>query len=164
MCVHIHNITIFLFPPSKFTTGSRSHVMWLFFGVEFGQVPFLCSVTRYPFWQHEHGHGPRCLAPLVPGVQKTLQIRIDTLVSYLVLCKKDVYRGLVRWQRSMLVRRCFGRGTLPETNTASENRPGPKRKFIFQPLIFRGYLSLPECNSCSILHFSGEYPKKCKKQ
>ena len=28
--------------------------------------------------------------------------------------------------------------TLPETNISPENRPGPKRKVIFQPSIFRG--------------------------
>jgi len=31
--------------------------------------------------------------------------------------------------------------TLPETNMAPENRPSQKRMFIFQPLIFRGYVS-----------------------
>ena len=29
--------------------------------------------------------------------------------------------------------------TLPETNIAPENRPSPKRNFIFQPVIFKGY-------------------------
>ena len=37
--------------------------------------------------------------------------------------------------------------TLPETNVfASEHRPGPKRKFILQQWIFRGYVSFRECN------------------
>ena len=36
--------------------------------------------------------------------------------------------------------------TLPETNSkfAPENRPGPKRKLVFQPSIFRGYVSFRE--------------------
>ena len=38
------------------------------------------------------------------------------------------------------------RPTLPKTNIVPENRLGPKRKFIFQPLIFmfRGYVSFRE--------------------
>ena len=35
---------------------------------------------------------------------------------------------------------------LPETNIAPENGPGPKRKIIFQPSIFRGYVSFREGN------------------
>ena len=34
--------------------------------------------------------------------------------------------------------------TLPETNVAPENRPKPNRKVVFQPSIFRGYVSLRE--------------------
>ena len=38
--------------------------------------------------------------------------------------------------------------TLPETNiaVAPENKQGPKRKVIFQPSIFRGYVSFREGN------------------
>ena len=42
----------------------------------------------------------------------------------------------------------FSGATLTETNGLirldPKNRPGPKRKFIFQPLIFRGYVSFRE--------------------
>ena len=34
--------------------------------------------------------------------------------------------------------------TLSETNISPENRPGPKRKLVFQPSIFRCYISLGE--------------------
>ena len=34
--------------------------------------------------------------------------------------------------------------TLPETNIAPENRPGPKGNLIFQPLIFRDEVSFRE--------------------
>ncbi len=34
--------------------------------------------------------------------------------------------------------------TLPETNIAPENRPKPNRKVVFQPSIFRGYVSFRE--------------------
>ena len=37
-------------------------------------------------------------------------------------------------------------GTLPETNIALENRPKANRKVVFQPSIFRGYVSFRECN------------------
>ena len=38
----------------------------------------------------------------------------------------------------------FLKGTLPETNMATENRPGPKRKLVFQPQCFRCYVSFRE--------------------
>ena len=38
----------------------------------------------------------------------------------------------------------FLKGTLPETNMAPENRPGPKRKLVFQPQCFRCYVSFRE--------------------
>ena len=39
----------------------------------------------------------------------------------------------------------LGMTTLPETNIfAPENRPKPTRKVIFQPSIFRGYVSFRE--------------------
>ena len=40
----------------------------------------------------------------------------------------------------------MGTGTLPETNIdiALENRPGPNRKVVFQPSIFRCYVSFRE--------------------
>ena len=34
--------------------------------------------------------------------------------------------------------------TLSETNISPENRPGPKRKLVFQPSIFRCYVSFGE--------------------
>ena len=36
--------------------------------------------------------------------------------------------------------------TLPETNIAPDNGLGPKRKIMFQPSIFRGYVSFREGN------------------
>ena len=33
------------------------------------------------------------------------------------------------------------------TANARENRPGPKRNFIFQPVIFRAYVSFRECSN-----------------
>ena len=38
----------------------------------------------------------------------------------------------------------YYKNTLPETNMTPENTPGPKRKVIFQPSIFRGYVSFRE--------------------
>ena len=40
-----------------------------------------------------------------------------------------------------------GKHSLPETNISPENRPGPKRKVVFQPSIFRGHVSFGECKS-----------------
>ena len=42
-------------------------------------------------------------------------------------------------------------GTLPETNMAPEDRPGPKRKLIFQPSIFRCYFSFREGSLVGVL-------------
>ena len=39
-----------------------------------------------------------------------------------------------------------GLPSLKLTAKAPENRPGPKRKFLFQPSIFRGYVKLREGN------------------
>ena len=40
-----------------------------------------------------------------------------------------------------------GHCTLPETNMVPDNRPGhPKRKVVFQPSIFRWYVSFRECD------------------
>ena len=38
--------------------------------------------------------------------------------------------------------------TLPKTNIAPENRPGPKRKLVFQASIFRCYVSFKEGMIC----------------
>ena len=38
--------------------------------------------------------------------------------------------------------------TLPETNDiAPENRPGPNRKVVCQPPLFKGYVSFRECTN-----------------
>ena len=46
------------------------------------------------------------------------------------------------WQRlevvASITQKMIYQWTLPETDIAPENRPGPKRNFIFQPLISRG--------------------------
>ena len=46
---------------------------------------------------------------------------------------------------------CFFRYTLPKTNIAPENRPGPKRKFAFQPSIFRCKLAVNYMTPRSVL-------------
>ena len=45
-------------------------------------------------------------------------------------------------------------GTLPETNIAPENRPSQKETIVFQPSIFRGYVSFRECNKQQISSLS----------
>ena len=51
--------------------------------------------------------------------------------------------------------------TLPKTNIfAPENRPGPKRKVVFQPSIFRGYVSFRECSCPFLIGKEGIYYTK----
>ncbi len=45
----------------------------------------------------------------------------------------------------------FPEGTLPETNMTPENRPSQKETIVFQPSIFRDYVSFREGRSCEPL-------------
>ena len=61
----------------------------------------------------------------------------------------------------------FQDNTLPETEIAPENRPKPKRQLVFQPSIFRCYVSVREGKISSYVSglFSGAFAvsfRECK--
>ncbi len=51
----------------------------------------------------------------------------------------------------------------PMTGLAPENRPGPKRKAVFQPSFFTGYVKFQRCTYYPFIHYSwGNHEKPIK--